>query len=82
MSSATAAGEAERMAAGVKLGAEQDVGVSLAWIGVVSGDESHRSTLTARALFDDADGGPNLRRASTSPSEVVGSRSTYPHGIG
>ena len=56
--SATAAGEAERMAAGVKLGAEQDVGVSLAWIGVVSGDESHRSTLTARALFDDATEAP------------------------
>ena len=56
--SATAAGEAERMAAGVKLGAEQDVGVFLAWIGVVSGDESRRSVLTARALFDDATDAP------------------------
>jgi len=53
--SATAAGEAERMAAGVKLGGERDVGVSLAWIGGTgAGDESHpRSVFTARALVDE-----------------------------
>ena len=71
------------MAAGVKLGAEQDVGVFLAWIGVVSGDRippirSHREgpcSMMRRTL--------KPPRGSTSPSEAVGSRSTYRlRGIG